>query len=446
MKDWSMHLNNEKTCQCGKIHTCMIDTIQIEEGALKNIPELLKKESYHNICIIEDIHTKKAAGEKVEQQLKEKNIQYSTILLTDEEVIPDETLLGSILIDLPLDCDCILAVGSGTINDICKYLSFRLKIDYIIVATAPSMDGYASNVAPLIVKNLKTTYEVGRPKAIIADLDILVKAPLHMIAAGAGDIIGKYVCLADWKLAHYITGEYYCEQVEQIVRQSLEKVVLAIPNVVNREKEAIASIMEGLILTGIAMSYVGNSRPASGSEHHLSHYWEMFFLQRKEPCALHGTKVGIGTIVALKLYELFHQMLKEKEMLLEHREGQAFDFEEWKSHINEVYGSAAKEVIALEERIHKNSDEEVQKRYQKLKESKEIVIDIIKQLPKAEQIVELLKEMNAPVTPKEIKIDVNVVKNSIIYAKELRNRYGILQLLFDIGMLEELAKIVAKEG
>lgn len=446
MKDWSMHLNNEKTCQCGKIHTCMIDTIQIEEGALKNIPELLKKESYHNICIIEDIHTKKAAGEKVEQQLKEKNIQYNTILLTDEEVIPDETLLGSILIDLPLDCDCILAVGSGTINDICKYLSFQLKIDYIIVATAPSMDGYASNVAPLIVKNLKTTYEVGRPKAIIADLDILVKAPLHMIAAGAGDIIGKYVCLADWKLAHYITGEYYCEQVEQIVRQSLEKVVLAIPNVVNREKEAIASIMEGLILTGIAMSYVGNSRPASGSEHHLSHYWEMFFLQRKEPCALHGTKVGIGTIVALKLYELFHQMLKEKEMLLEHREGQAFDFEEWKSHINEVYGSAAKEVIALEERIHKNSDEEVQKRYQKLKESKEIVIDIIKQLPKAEQIVELLKEMNAPVTPKEIKIDVNVVKNSIIYAKELRNRYGILQLLFDIGMLEELAKIVAKEG
>lgn len=446
MKDWSIYLNNEKNCKCGKLHTCMIDTIQIAEGALNNIPELLKKESYHSICIIEDIHTKRAAGEKVAQQLKEKHIKYNTILLTEEEVVPDETVLGSILTDLPLDCDCILAVGSGTINDICKYLSFRLKIDYIIVATAPSMDGYASNVAPLIVKNLKTTYEVGRPKAIIADLDVLVEAPLHMIAAGAGDIIGKYVCLADWKLAHDITGEYYCEQVEQMVRESLEKVVAAIPNVVNREKEAIASIMEGLILTGIAMSYVGNSRPASGSEHHLSHYWEMFFLQRKEPCALHGTKVGIGTIVALRLYELFYQILKEKEMLLENREEQSFDFEEWKTHIKKAYGSAAKEVIALEERIHKNSDEEVQKRYQKLKESKEIIVDRIEQLPKAEQIVELLKKMNAPVTPKEINVDADVVKDSILYAKELRNRYGILQLLFDIGILEELADIVAKEG
>ena len=97
----------------------------------------------------------------------------------------------------------ILAVGSGTINDLCRYISYKIKIDYYIIGTASSMDGYASNVSPLIIQHLKTTYEARPARVIIGDLDVMAKAPLHMIAAGAGDIIGKYVCLADWQDSTY---------------------------------------------------------------------------------------------------------------------------------------------------------------------------------------------------------------------------------------------------
>lgn len=128
----------------------------------------------------------------------------------------------------------IIGVGSGTINDLCRFISYKMNLDYYIVGTAPSMDGYASNVSPLIIKHLKTTYEAHTAKVIIGDLDILAQAPLSMIAAGAGDILGKYVCLTDWQLAHIMNGEYYCPEMADMVRESIQKVV---DNAKKRPKE-----------------------------------------------------------------------------------------------------------------------------------------------------------------------------------------------------------------
>ena len=171
-----------------------------------------------------------------------------------------------------------------------------MKIDYYVVGTAPSMDGYASNVSPLIIRHLKTTYTARPARVIIGDLQVLCEAPMHMLAAGVGDIIGKYVCLADWQLAHEINEEYLCPEVTALVRKSIEKVTENAEAAAKREKNAVAALMEGLVLSGIAMSYIGNSRPASGSEHHMSHYWEMMFLLRHQSDPLHGTKVGLSLI------------------------------------------------------------------------------------------------------------------------------------------------------
>lgn len=433
-RKWDDLLNTDIDCNCGAMHRCDIDKIIVKEGAISEISDYIMSGFYHNTCVICDSITEEIAGKLVYQELRNNLIQFEPIVLKEKEVIADERSIGDIMIHIAPKCDLIIAVGSGTMNDLCKFISYKMGIDYIIVATAPSMDGYASNVSALIVNHLKSTFEVGRPKAIFADLNIIAEAPFSMITAGVGDILGKYVCLTDWKLSNIVTGEYYCDFVEELVRDSLQLVVDATLKLNEREKDAIASLMEALILSGIAMSYIGNSRPASGSEHHLSHFWELTFLQKNKPCALHGTKVGVGTVVALKLYE----SIREKSIDLANLKAPNFDEITWRKEIRRVYGEAANEVIALEEKVQKNSNEAVWSRRNALKDHIDEINVLIEKLPKSKKIEEILSSIHAPYLPEQIKVEPEELKNSIFYAKELRNRYGILQLLFDIDELYHL--------
>ena len=433
--DFQDYLLKDKVCSCGRIHRCEIETIILKENALSEIPELIRKNGYKKLCIVEDIHTKEALGEKVLEILKKENMVPQVICFEDDFLIPDEVSLGKIITEIDRDTDLILAVGSGTLNDICKFISFKMKIDYYIIATAPSMDGYASNVAPLITNHAKVTYEVSMPKAIIGELSVLKEAPMNMIAAGVGDVLGKYVCLMDWKLSHVVTGEYYCEEVVGLVEKAIDKVMMGTQKLLERDSDAIASVMEGLILSGIGMSYIGNSRPASGSEHHLSHYWEMMALLKNGHMELHGTKVAIGTIIGLKLYEKFCNDLSQPEVIDKwmHQKTE-FDMELWSQEINRVYLDAADSVILLEKSCKKNAPEEMEKRKNSLILKQEILIDAMKFLPKAEDITAILKMLSAKYTPRQVEVDDQTLRDSILYAKELRNRYGILQVLKDFGI------------
>lgn len=443
MKDWKEYLGNAKECECGRQHVCPIEDIVIKEDAISEVPALLASENYRNIYVVSDKNTESAAGHYLKSVLKGAGISYSEIVLEADNLHADEYGIGSVLVGLPAKCDLILAVGSGTINDLCRFVSFKMEIDYFIIATAPAMDGYASNVSAMITSHLKTTYETKCPTKIIGDINVLSKAPLSMITAGAGDILGKYVCLADWKLSHLITGEYHCAHVDAMVRESIETVVDYADGIRGRDKKAVTAIMEALVLSGIAMSYIGNSRPASGSEHHLSHYWEMMFLQQGEHGAFHGTKVAVGTVIGLRMYEMLPELLKETDSRVE--KGRDFDEELWKSHIIGKYGVCAAGVIALEEQVHKNSTLEVKKRLPLIKANRTEIEKLALTLPSAAEIMELLKSMEAPYLPKHIGADREMVRDSILYAKELRNRYGILQLYFDVQKLESTAEKISKE-
>ena len=174
---WDKYLKQQPVCSCGRIHKCDIRDIFIEEDAVKKLPELINKYGYKKICIVCDLNTLEAAGESVYSVLKSAGISYDKVLFEEREVVPDEDAIVHLLTGVPNDCDLLMGVGSGTINDLCRYISYKMKIDYFIVATAPSMDGYASSGSPLIVKHLKTTFDVCAPKGIIGDLNILVQAP-----------------------------------------------------------------------------------------------------------------------------------------------------------------------------------------------------------------------------------------------------------------------------
>lgn len=333
------YLGQEFSCSCGRRHSAVIREILVEPGAVCRVPELMQHYGHHHPLLVCDERTWEAAGEQLSGILSEAGFPLRVHCIASEEPVPDETALGALMMEITPETDLLLAVGTGTLNDLTKYASFMRGIPYFIVGTAPSMDGFASTGAPLIWRNLKTTFPAHAPEAIIGDVDILRTAPMELINAGLGDILGKYSCLMDWKLAHIVNGEYYCPVITAMVEKSIEEVRRNSARIGERNPEAVASVMNALILTGIAMSFVGNSRPASGCEHHLSHYWEMMYLMQGRRQVLHGRKVAVATSLTTDMY---HRLAERRIDFQAARERiRDFDAARWRQEMHAVYGKAA---------------------------------------------------------------------------------------------------------
>lgn len=297
----------EFDCSCGKKHRVDIKHIYVGENVYNRILDVAKEILPKEILLVSDNNTYKALGKCVENELTESGYKINNIILvSDGDLIPDEKAIGRVLVEVNNETELIVAVGSGSINDICRIISAKTHIPYVIMGTAPSMDGYASTVSPLIIDGAKVTYPGTNPYAIIADSNIMKDAPFEMICAGFGDILGKYTALSDWRLSNTIHDEYFCDTTEKLVRNAMYKCFENIEGAVKREVKAIEYISEALILSGIAMTLSGNSRPASGAEHHLSHYWEIDKLSRKLEHPLHGNSVGVGTVISAWLYKKFN--------------------------------------------------------------------------------------------------------------------------------------------
>ena len=302
----------EYSCACGKSHKVDIQAIRVGSGVIQELPGIVRDLGASHIFLVADNYTYEAAGRQVEQLLDQAGLAYhKRVFQTETPLVPNEYALGSVLAAMTSQDDMLLAVGSGTLNDVTKYVSARTGVPYVIAATAPSMDGYASTVAPTILDGFKTTLPAVYPAAIVADVDILKDAPMPMLTAGFGDIIGKFTSLADWRLSHQLNGEYYCPEVAGVIEAAVETCAANAQALAQREPQAIQAVTEALILSGLAMGMVGVSRPASGAEHQMAHYWEMDALRRGEEHPLHGNAVGVGTVLAASLYEMAVEYLPQ---------------------------------------------------------------------------------------------------------------------------------------
>ncbi|MCI8484698.1 MAG: sn-glycerol-1-phosphate dehydrogenase [Lachnospiraceae bacterium] len=434
------YLGTPMTCSCGHEHKTLLKRIDIEKGALKRLPAHIQELGYHHIFMVCDVNTWQAAGKMAADLLHDNGIDHECLIIQEKELVPDEHAVGTVITAFPKKTDLILAVGSGTLNDLCKFISYQLDLDYMVCATAPSMDGFASIGAALITNHVKTTYDAHVPVAIIGDTEVLSQAPMEMIVAGLGDILGKYTCLMDWKMAHLIEGEYYCEKIAGMVKQAVKIVVEQSSKIKDRDLEAVKAITEALALTGVAMSFVGNSRPASGSEHHLSHYWEMQFQMEGKKPILHGIKVGVGLLTVLKMYD----KLAQENIDFSSLKDMKFDKAAWEEKIRECYKEAADGILALEESCGKNSAQKRLARLERLEEVwPEMVSLISTELPVLEELEQLMVDLGEPINPQQLGISMKQVKDGIVLAKEVRNRFTILQILWDLGLLEQYAKDMA---
>ena len=432
------YLGKNFTCDCGREHTVEIENVIIENGAINKMPEVLKLLHYNKVFLVADTNTYKAAGEQVENVIIGNGFELKKhVYKRDDDLVPDEVTIGEFIINYYNDADVIVAVGSGVLNDLCKFMSYKLNTPYIIVATAPSMDGYASIGSALSIENLKTTVSGEVPKAIIGDVDVLKDAPLDMIRAGFGDMVGKYSAINDWKLGKMVNDEYYCDYVSGMVMHSLKKCMETAEGLENRENEAIRNLMEGLVLTGIAMSFTGNSRPASGSEHHLSHFVEMMYLFDKKQAPPHGVKVGFNTIVMNYIRQRLSESNPDINEVL--KKASSFNKDKWTDDVKRLFRQAAPGVIHLNENEGINSYDKRVERVKRIIDNWEEFASLLKEVPHHEEIREILKRIGAPISLKELNVDKETIINGLVYAKEVRKRYTVLQLAWDLGLLDDIA-------
>ena len=252
------------------------------------------------VAILYDVNTAPYA-EEIREQLKGAGCLIANVPYPDEQLLPTEDKCAKAQMAANA-AEYVLAVGSGTLNDMAKSVATRAGIPSGVLPTAASMDGYCSAGAALMREGFKVTDTVNPPAHVLVDADVIRTAPRIMTAAGFGDIVGKYTCLADWQLSHIINGEPIHKEAFAMMEQAREACMDAYEGLVRNESEAIEKLTSALLKAGLSMAMCGNSRPASGSEHHQSHFLEMDFARRGLPIPAHGVKVGLGTMISLELY------------------------------------------------------------------------------------------------------------------------------------------------
>ena len=429
------YLDTRFECDCGREHYASLKFVSVRKDAMEDLPVFAKKLDYKSLYLICDKITYDIAGKRCMEILAAADVKASAVILNHTGF--DEATLGELLINMPDDCDLCVAVGTGAINDMTRYFSFRMHKPFFTVATAAPMDGFASALAVLNINNLKTSIDAQTPTAIIGDTEILKGAPYRMIAAGLGDLLGKFTCIADWKLAKVINGEHYCDKVVELVEQCVADVLKDADKAKDRDPKILGDIMEGLVLTGVAMSLYGNSRPASGCEHHMSHYWEMMFEQQGRRPVPHGTQVGVGTVLMLKLVEALRA--KGVDFEAARAAARAYDQAAWEESIRTAYGPAAQGVIDMEVKARKNETSARLERIDSMERNWAEIMALLEALPSSETVADLLKSLDSPYTPEDIDVEPEMLKNTFLYCKEVRARYTILQMVWDLGLLDTLS-------
>jgi len=431
LKRW---LHREIRCECGRTHRVELDRVEIGPGALAQVPEEVLRRSWRRVAIVGDANTLAAAGHRLAGLLGGAGIAVQLCRIEANErgeVLADEQAIVQLLVELEPATDALIAAGSGTLHDIVRFAAHRTGRPFLSVPTAPSVDGFASTGAPLLLRGFKRTIPASSPAAIFADTDVLAAAPQPMVAAGFGDLLGKYTSLADWKLGRLLQDEAYCPLAAQITAEGLELCVRHVDEIARRTAHGVGLLMEGLILSGISMLMVGNSRPASGAEHHLSHFWEMRGIREGKPAFLHGAKVGTASVMIAGHYREIAAMPAE-EAAARIRAWNPPDPDAEIAQIREAYGPIAPEVVRENfpqpgEPAGTGSDaaeafrERVISRWRDIRE-------IAAGVPAPGQLADWLRQTGGPASPEELGLGLEWVTQSLKSAFYVRSRYTVLRL------------------
>ena len=425
-------------CKCGKNHDISTPEVVIGKGVLERLPEIINGFNAKKAFLLADKNTFAVAGESVCKILDRSGIAYHKYVYHDAHLEPEEKAVGSAVMHFDTECDLVIGIGSGVINDIGKILCKITDRKYIIVATAPSMDGYASNSSSMARDGLKVSLPSHSADVIVGDIDILKNAPIRMLQAGLGDMLAKYVSIAEWQIGHLVTGEYYCEAVAELVGEALKKCVDNAEGLLTRDENAVEAVFEGLVISGLAMSYAGVSRPASGVEHYFSHVWDMRGLEFGTQVDLHGIQCALGTLFTTRLYDALKKMTPNEDTAKASVD--RFCYEQWADVLRKFLGHSGETMIAQERKEQKYNKDAHPARFALIEKNWDIILGILNQLPSSEEISRILNTIGISEDIQELGIDKETLRLTFLATKDIRNKYVLSHLAWDMGVLDELCE------
>jgi glycerol-1-phosphate dehydrogenase [NAD(P)+] len=407
--------------------------VYIGNETIAKFIEFCQQRQFQKFLLVCDQNTYPVLGKAVEEALQAQGWNVVTACLKGKEIIADEHYLIQVLMKADREERIFLAVGSGTLTDLSRFTSFKTKTSFISLPTAASVDGFTSIGAPLVIDGVKKTYISQPPIAVFADVPTLCHAPRLLSAAGYGDLIGKLLSSADWKLGHILWDEKYDPDIDRVLRASALQCADSAQAIRQGLEEGILPLMHGLIDSGFCMLNFGNSNPASGAEHHISHFWELQLLNEHRPAIFHGVKVGVASILTSAWYEKIRGISQEevKNILKNASFGQP---EEQIRQIQAAFGSIADEIIAEQKAFIYMSESELEGLKQRIVERWPEVQEIAAQTPGPGQLKAWLQAAGAPVTGQELGFSEEMVRKGLDHGHFLRRRFTINKLRVLLGL------------
>lgn len=429
------------TCECPCEHNTPTQDIYVGTGLIPQLPSYIAKKKLGTNCVLVcDKNTYEIAGRDVETTLKQAG--FNVILckiMRDGDVDPDETAVGEVLLSIQPETEFLICVGSGSLTDTTRVNATRTKLPFVSVGTAPSMDGYTSVVAPLLLKGVKIHRAGVCPEIIVCDIDVLRTAPLSMVAGGVGDVLGKYIAKADWKIGNIINDEPYCDVCGEIVTDAVNKLVDNAEEIASRTEKGIQILIEALLLAGVTIMIVGNTRAVASVEHNIAHYWDMVQLTRGNQPPKHGSSVGVATLLVWPIFQRFAKEDLSRLDLADIR-ARSISREDRVKWMLKTYGEEGGVTIMEENEGDFLTWEEQERRIKRAQDRFADIRAVIEELPSYDRILNAMKVLQAHLTPEEEGIDEELLNISMHCAKDYRTRYTLFKTLDECGLLEEYLK------
>ena len=409
-----------ESCPCGRRHTLLTEECVIGPDAEEQMKEYIARKGWRSPLIVADENTKAFAPRLTA-------LFDAKVTAVDGHAHATEVWCakvgGTVSSERP---DVLIACGSGSVHDITRYVAHERGLPFLSYPTAASVDGFVSGVAAMTWHGQKLTFPSSPPAASFANPAVFASAPARLTASGVGDVLGKYTSLFDWRVGQILTGEALCEELVSLETEAIEALAEAIGDRARIGEEAYCTkVMNALQISGLAIQLSGNSRPASGAEHHMSHLWEMHRLNETND-GLHGEQVAVGLLAVVRTY---HRALSEGP---DYQKIAAID-------PVRVMDRAALEPVfrdltdgILRENLPDGTPSSSSlTRIRLTADTDRALREAEKGLPSAEEIEALLRRAGTPLTPGEIGLDDSpaFLERSLRYAPYVRDRLTLLKVL-----------------
>ncbi|WP_461767855.1 iron-containing alcohol dehydrogenase [Pseudothermotoga sp.] len=392
-------------CTCGKVHQVPDVEFVIERWSSKHLSGFFTDATY-----LVDENTIKLVDVPDSRTLKLEG--KPRVLATMENV---ERVLSQ------FNGKHIVSIGSGSLTDIAKCAAHLKGAKFSSFPTAPSVDGYTSSIAAISINGEKTTLQATTPNKVVIDPKILIKAPSELVKAGIGDICAKFTARLDWKLSNLVTGESICDLVWEELKVTFEKVLMKVESILKKDEKTILELMRALLISGLNITVVGNSRPASGAEHLISHSFEMYHELRGETPMYHGLQVAIGTFITMKAYKMIFENIELRKMNIKDEERFSILKRLFKERI------ATKFMRTYERKTRVDQIE--------LERVKEVLYPTYVQFHK--KIESVLEQIGVKELLKSY--DPELIQKITLVANTIRDRYTILDLLDELSLLKDFS-------